>query len=109
MTYTCLRCNYEHDKLDNLKRHLDKKKLCKPILTNSSIEQCLESLKDTRFTNNILKKEITKLKLENRNLIIEKQEEQIKNLILESDLYYNCFGRIRRRKRKKYLKKRSNI
>jgi len=93
MNYKCLRCDYENSRIDTLKRHFTRKNLCKPIITNASVEQCLRSLKDIRFTNEILKKEITKLKLENKDFIIEKQEEQlkkqeeqIKNLLCELNI-----------------------
>lgn len=44
----CIRCGYKTTLKANLKRHLLKKKTCKPIYTNISIKECLNQLTNKR-------------------------------------------------------------
>jgi len=59
---SCLRCGYNHERLDIIKQHLSRKKICQPTRTNASIEQCKKALKDPWFAFNFAMKEIEKLK-----------------------------------------------
>jgi hypothetical protein len=43
--YTCFRCGYKDNYKGNVKKHLNRKNLCKPTLTNISKEECLKVLK----------------------------------------------------------------
>ena len=40
--YICPRCNYMTNKLSNLKKHLSRKNLCKPLYTDISVEEICE-------------------------------------------------------------------
>lgn len=42
VVYNCKRCGYSTNLRGNIKRHFTKKKICKPILNNCSIEQCIK-------------------------------------------------------------------
>tara|TARA_B100000575_G_scaffold294664_1_gene312890 strand:- start:4481 stop:5404 length:924 start_codon:yes stop_codon:yes gene_type:complete len=42
VTYNCKRCGYSTDLKGNIKRHFNKKKICKNLLSNCSIEECIE-------------------------------------------------------------------
>ena len=48
----CIRCGYKTTLKANLKRHLRKKKTCKPIFKNTSIKECLKQLTNKGKYNN---------------------------------------------------------
>jgi hypothetical protein len=64
MVHKCLRCGYEDKQFFNVKRHINRKKLCDPVFSNTNREECLLFLKsdDKNYGVYILMKEIEKLK-----------------------------------------------
>ena len=46
MVFTCKRCGYQCDHKSVLLRHLEKKKICIPMIEDVSIEDCIASIQD---------------------------------------------------------------
>jgi hypothetical protein len=82
MKYKCLRCGYSSDKKCDVKKHLERKKLCKSNYTDSTIQDCMRVLirEDYSHGFDIFMKEIDKLR-------------QI-NVLQEKDLEINKFKEI---------------
>lgn len=61
--HECLRCGFKDKQRYIVKRHLKKKNICKPILSDISVENCIKLLesKDVNCVKNIFMKEIEKL------------------------------------------------
>ena len=74
--YKCPRCNYETDRKYNMNKHIEKKKLCKPIILDINLQQYKSIiLKENDIVDNI--KKLDKLeKLEK----IEKLEKSVLNI-----------------------------
>jgi hypothetical protein len=91
MVHTCLRCGYEDKQFFNVKRHINRKKLCDPIFSDTDREECILFLKsdNKNYGVYILMKEIKKLRqinvLQEKDLEINKFKETIVSMQDEID------------------------
>jgi len=80
VNYICYRCGYETNKKSNIMNHYNKKKICKVVLENISIEDCLLKLNEKElFICQYCNKEFQKKYNLTRHKI-SCQEKYVKNL-----------------------------
>lgn len=61
--HECLRCGFKDKQKYIVKRHLNKKNICKPVISDIPVDKCIDILesKDVTFVKNTLMEEIQKL------------------------------------------------
>jgi hypothetical protein len=86
MVYKCLRCGQSSSNKHDIKKHLQRKNVCKPVLVDINIENCMKVLmgNDKDLCIELYEKEIHKLKqvnvLQEIQLENNKLKETIKNM-----------------------------
>jgi hypothetical protein len=80
MIYKCLRCGYSSDKKCDVKKHLERKKICNSNYTDATIQDCMKVLikENCSYGFDILMKEIEKLK-KNTNVMSNTGDKCINN------------------------------
>jgi hypothetical protein len=68
--FKCLRCGYYDNLKTNVKKHLQRKNICKPIICDVSTRDCLKYLSDNDkdVVINLYEQEILRLKKENEEI-----------------------------------------
>jgi hypothetical protein len=73
MNYECLRCSFQTKQKNDLRRHINKKKICKVVLLDVSRNECLKHMENVNkdYMIEIMKNEIVKIR--QTNVIQEKE------------------------------------
>jgi hypothetical protein len=70
MGYECLRCGYKCEKKGDIKRHLNRKKICDPKIFEVKQEECLDIVENSNYVYavELLKNEVIRLKNEMKKI-----------------------------------------
>ena len=108
INYECPRCHHQTMKKSNIKDHYNRKRICKPLFEDISIENCLKRLetqKKIKKDNNlsVFREQMTKE-------IIENNTEQIKEQITKLNEYETKIKQLENnyKTKIKYLEKENN-
>lgn len=75
--HVCPRCHYETSHKNTLRRHYNRKRVCKTLFSRKSIKDCLQELENDRLS-------ISELKRRNKELEDEKRDFEIKKKKIEA-------------------------